>query len=313
MEKHISLLGSSIVACFMSGAVYAQSSMIPLSDYFDRPEDRIDLSYPLVRCAGLFMGYNNYGGQTFGDEVSGQFTLNATKFLTAAAVLRRNKAMEVGNEVFELGVYAEEALVNARAISELYADRMRLNYAKFGEAFGNDQMINDDTDVCSVALAPIAADINESGSTSDSKRNDTETGSSGQETHNLVDNAIIFVEGFNQIWSNNNSVALDILPKLYAPDVDFYGNNWSRQQVMAEKEEFALRWPERTYTFRADKQASYCNASGSCVVKGEIDWYAHSPARGKTSRGTAESTIGLQQVGELFAIVREDGKVSKRN
>ena len=209
-----------------------------------------------------------------------------------------------GAEVIPLGGSTDK-IFRVGAFHANYADVYTFNFT------GNEVLWTSHKTVLSPKVGIYRAEC--ISTTSQHKSNNTTPGTTDQGDINLVNKAIIFVEGFNQIWSNNNSVALDILPKLYAPNVDFYGSNWPRQKVMAEKEEFALRWPERSYTFRADRQASYCNEAGSCVVKGKIDWYAHSPTRGRTSRGTAKATIGLQQIGDQLSIVHEDGKVLKRN
>ena len=106
-------------------------------------------------------------------------------------------------------------------------------------------------------------------------------------------------------------MALEVLSEMYGQNVDFYGNDRSRQEVMADKESLARRWPERSYSFRIDRKASYCRA-GRCVIKGQLDWHAHSPERDETREGVSEATIGLQQIRDTFTITSEHGKVIHR-
>lgn len=133
------------------------------------------------------------------------------------------------------------------------------------------------------------------------------------EPNNLLGAAIDFVSSHNRLWSQENAIALAEVRSTYDERVDFYDNDWSREQVMEEKATFVRRWPVRDYHFRPQPGASYCSSNASCTVVGEVDWYAHSPERSATSRGTAEMEIGLLYRGGYFRIVRESGRVVARH
>lgn len=125
--------------------------------------------------------------------------------------------------------------------------------------------------------------------------------------------AIDFVTAQYQIWSGDNAGALAGIASTYAPQVAFYGNDWSRDRVMAEKRAFARRWPKRSYAFRPDVSASHCQNTGVCRILGEVDWIAHSPERNTTSQGTSTLIVTLKTVNQSFEILREEGKVIARH
>ncbi|WP_143226577.1 COG3904 family protein [Actibacterium pelagium] len=129
---------------------------------------------------------------------------------------------------------------------------------------------------------------------------------------NWDEKAIAFVSWHNRMWSENNSDALSRISDTYSSEVDFYGETQPRHKVMIEKVNFANRWPVRDYHFRPQPGGTKCDEFGLCTVRGEVDWYAHSPERGKTSRGTSTVIIGLTWGSNGFVINREDGRVIQR-
>jgi hypothetical protein len=131
-------------------------------------------------------------------------------------------------------------------------------------------------------------------------------------TYSLSD-AIAFVSAYNRLWSETNRIALKKLPQNYAAQVKFYKNYWTRERVMKDKIAFAERWPERDYWFRPSRRASFCNKNDQCTVVGEVDWYAHSPQRSATSRGTSTIEITLEYSSGRFRITGEDGRVVSRH
>lgn len=128
----------------------------------------------------------------------------------------------------------------------------------------------------------------------------------------LVEQAIDYVSWHNRLWSEDNQTAMERLPGTYADEVAFYDNRRTRNEVIAEKRAFADRWPVRDYRFRPSRDASSCSGD-HCTIVGEVDWYAHSPERSKTSRGTAAVVIELLKRGSEFLIVGEGGRVISRN
>ncbi len=124
--------------------------------------------------------------------------------------------------------------------------------------------------------------------------------------------AVDFVIGFNRSWSYDNREALAAMREMYAPQVDFYGETWSRARVLRDKESFAARWPERDYAPDPATLEASCRAQ-RCTVSGEVQWQARSPSRGATARGRAWFEIGLELRENRFVVVREDGGVLSRD
>lgn len=117
-----------------------------------------------------------------------------------------------------------------------------------------------------------------------------------------------FLEQYLAAWSGPNDEALMFMRRAYADAVSFYGKPVAGSAVVEEKRKFAARWPMRLYTLRPDSVRVRC-AERSCRVASLIDWYAHSDARGKTSRGAAEFNLEWDPVSGV--IVSESGKVVK--
>lgn len=120
------------------------------------------------------------------------------------------------------------------------------------------------------------------------------------------------VRFFNQYlyeWSQENSRALQSMEQAYGPSIEFYGNVISREALLREKRDFAMRWPERIYSARPDSFQVSCSGR-VCTVATMIDWSAHSPSRGKTARGEAWYELGYDRSTGL--IIFENGQ-STRN
>lgn len=117
-----------------------------------------------------------------------------------------------------------------------------------------------------------------------------------------------FLDAYLAAWSSPNAAALDFMDATYADELTFYGKSTSHRAVMAEKRKFAERWPERRYSAQPGSVRIDC-AVHSCSIDAVVDWYAHSDARGKTSRGMAEfSLLWSPLTGRIY---KEGGRVLK--
>lgn len=117
---------------------------------------------------------------------------------------------------------------------------------------------------------------------------------------------------YNLSWSKTNQIALYEVMQLYGATVQFYGKPYSSSQVLAEKRDFAERWPERTYTVDGDSVSVSCQPD-YCLAKGNVSWLASSPVRGKTSRGVAYLELSIRFDAGRPRIVAENGHVLSRN
>ncbi len=75
----------------------------------------------------------------------------------------------------------------------------------------------------------------------------------------------------------------------YCDHVDYYGKSVSLDEVMAEKNTFADRWPNRAYSVRPGSETVTCAIT--CEVSGEVEWFALAPARKRTSSGIASFSM----------------------
>jgi hypothetical protein len=124
----------------------------------------------------------------------------------------------------------------------------------------------------------------------------------------LANRARAFVTTIQSRWSESNPSALNGLATLYAPEVDYYGKRLPRDAVLAEKRQFAERWPERAYKIRANSMMAHCSTS-ECVVAGNIDWEARSRTRNAASSGMATFAYVLVALGGKLVVHGENGTV----
>ncbi|MBB4064403.1 hypothetical protein GGR23_001580 [Gellertiella hungarica] len=98
-----------------------------------------------------------------------------------------------------------------------------------------------------------------------------------------------FLIAYHDAWSRPNSDALRFMEAAYAETVSFYGKTLSRNAIIDEKRTFAERWPRRAYVLRHGSVDVIC--AMTCTASGIVDWFAHSPERGKMSSGSAEFRV----------------------
>jgi len=106
-----------------------------------------------------------------------------------------------------------------------------------------------------------------------------------------------------------NGAALRIVAGVYANKVSYYGKETSLVDVLADKQRYFQRWPERSYRIRGDSVLSTC-AGGMCMVSGIYDWTVRSIPRHKQARGVARFNYVIS-VGDVPKVISEDGKVIK--
>jgi hypothetical protein len=110
-------------------------------------------------------------------------------------------------------------------------------------------------------------------------------------------------------WSQADNTGLTDVAQDYADNVVFYGVPRTRQEVMAEKTRFAVRWPMRRYTVRADSLSASCTDAHFCSAQGVLDWSAGSSIRDAASVGVAQFSFSFQD----GLIVAEGGRVLSRS
>ena len=111
-------------------------------------------------------------------------------------------------------------------------------------------------------------------------------------------------------WSTNGRAALADVPRLYAPQVSFYGRLLNHDALIREKAQFLRRWPIRHYALRPGTMRVTCDAPGQrCAVRSIIDWRAASSARKVSSRGSSTFAQEMDFAASRPLIFRESGAV----
>jgi hypothetical protein len=101
--------------------------------------------------------------------------------------------------------------------------------------------------------------------------------------------------------------------RFYAERVRRFGRVVPLSAVIAEKRNFAQRWPERRYEAQDGATRTACSAAAaSCIVRTVYDYRADAPARGARSQGTAELVLEISFAGERPLIVAESSRVLRR-
>ena len=108
-------------------------------------------------------------------------------------------------------------------------------------------------------------------------------------------------------WSTNGRAALADVPRLYAPQVSFYGRLLNHDALIREKAQFLRRWPIRHYALRPGTMRVTCDAQGQrCAVRSIIDWRAASSARKVVIKGIIDLRARVRFRGfPAFDISRE--------
>ncbi len=116
-----------------------------------------------------------------------------------------------------------------------------------------------------------------------------------------------FVQAYFANWSRPNTQALASPESIYAPSVNYYGRQVAVDLVVHEKQAFAERWPERTYSLRAASLVANCDASKlSCTVTGLVDWSCANPARRANASGTASFELKLSLLADGRIVIAEE-------
>ncbi len=114
-------------------------------------------------------------------------------------------------------------------------------------------------------------------------------------------------------WSASNVQTMEAMPDFYAPRVEFHGRAMSARALFEEKRRFARRWPDRTYSPRADTMRISCAPAGEvCTVRTLFDFVAANPASGRQSAGTGHLELVVALAGPTPVIVAESSQVMRR-
>ena len=124
--------------------------------------------------------------------------------------------------------------------------------------------------------------------------------------------ALTFVKKAMGLSSGFGSNKLTSVLQLYANEVDYYGNSWSKIQIRKDKMSFFKRWPIRNYQLAFKKSNVTCTQV-RCIANGFVEWKTESPERNKKASGESEFEFYLKYENGRFSIIKETSQVVKRN
>jgi hypothetical protein len=115
----------------------------------------------------------------------------------------------------------------------------------------------------------------------------------------IEDDVAFLVGWYHALWNNNDS-----LSSMYQDQVHYYGKMTSKADVMADKQKFNERWPDRDYKFRLNSVSVQCNDTATqleCTAWGVVEWTAYGPMStaaatygdARMSTGSANFQIGM--------------------
>lgn len=111
-------------------------------------------------------------------------------------------------------------------------------------------------------------------------------------------------------WSQNAPNIESGIAAFYADEVSYYDKEFTAAQVAADKIDFIARWPVRAYDLDEKNTIVFCE-DDFCDIEAEVVFFAHSNARGATSRGLALFSYTIDMEGEP-AIIYETSTIIER-
>lgn len=97
---------------------------------------------------------------------------------------------------------------------------------------------------------------------------------------------------------------------VYANAVNYFGKDMTKAAVLADKQAFFRRWPERDYFIRPDSLSVLCESDTSCDARGMVDWSASNNS--KLSTGSASIDLGWDKSSGDWKINSENSRVLRR-
>jgi hypothetical protein len=128
---------------------------------------------------------------------------------------------------------------------------------------------------------------------------------------NMTSRAIGTVSTLAARWSMPNPEMLRTLDEFYGDKVFYHGKVLPRQAVLAEKQHFAERWPQRSYKIRPHSLSVSCNASDVCRVQGVMERELANPKTNAKSRDVTSFDYSLARSGDQLKIASETSSVTR--
>jgi hypothetical protein len=115
-------------------------------------------------------------------------------------------------------------------------------------------------------------------------------------------------------WSGVSVVSLEDVGHYYSFPIQFYGRRiLLPDELIAEKQRFIRRWPDRDYAAVPGTLRSSCDSGRPvCHVSGLFSFSANDPQRGRASAGTGQLELEVSLDGASPKIISENSKVISR-
>ena len=116
-----------------------------------------------------------------------------------------------------------------------------------------------------------------------------------------------------KLWSAPNRVTLASASSFYGPTVMFHGRTRTIDSVIAEKRQFAERWPDRIYRYHPGTTQVACEPGGArCTVWSVFYFTADNPPRSRYSLGIGEHELVVSFSSGRPVIASENSRVVRR-
>jgi hypothetical protein len=132
----------------------------------------------------------------------------------------------------------------------------------------------------------------------------------------LHQRTVEFLDTLYRTVSDPNGDLLTLWSNIYGDRVRYFGQLYSRGQVISELQSNAARWPIEQYSIKPGSLQIHCDEESlTCRAWGFLDFDARSPARHQRSWGTASFDYVLKFASVTAApkISQESGEVKTRN
>jgi hypothetical protein len=135
---------------------------------------------------------------------------------------------------------------------------------------------------------------------------------SAPENSALAERASEFINSYWEQSSASGNEALSYLSSIYAPVVNYYGQQRTRDSVLQDKQAFLRRWPIRQtwpVTDAGTPTISCDSTSAECEIAGLRKFAADSPERGAGSAGVVRYSYKVRFADGPPQIVAESSRV----
>lgn len=122
-----------------------------------------------------------------------------------------------------------------------------------------------------------------------------------------------FLERYYFVSSSAGEAAGARLGDLFAPLVNFYGQQRTGGQIVSEKIQYNARWPGRRFSLRPGTISTICESTGTtCRVTGMVEFDFESAQRNAHSRGLSSFEFVFTNVMTAPVVLAESSKVEQR-